>query len=215
MSDEQNDGTTVVEDGEAVPAWFVLPDDDFNDEYPYPASGRPRTELQRRILRALRSHLRGVPRADLITSNGLMVSLQAPLPANLRFYSFTATQHASERQADTFRVQLTLGERGRRARFSREDRVRPILIGYEPRLDVFILWDADLHDVNGFAYSRGVQAPPDVVYRAVSAGVATAPRHLKYGGIDEIVVACRASRLVDGLVERIRLNHESVVAEST
>ena len=54
--------------------------------------------------------------------------------------------------SDTFKVQLTNGlptSGSGKLRFDRSGGVRPMLVGYQMDLGVFILWDADLHDFGG------------------------------------------------------------------
>lgn len=177
----------------------------------YPVSARPRpSSLNRVLTRALIPFLREFPSEEQLHTKPLLLSLQLPLPPKLRCYVFLATQHESERQADTFRVQLTAGEpagHGRRV-FSREGGVRPVLIGFEPRLDVFIIWDADVNDAGGgFPFSQGVQAPPGIVYQAAATGLAEGMRTARRAARQEKIVAVRSDKLVQGLLRRIELSN--------
>ncbi|WP_448629878.1 hypothetical protein [Cellulomonas soli] len=197
------------------PGWLTLDETAYEARY-RPASYGTRAYLHQTVARALRPSIVREPTDDEIRQKPLLVDLNLPLPPRLRIYVFGATQHASERQLGTFRVQLTDGVRSTqgnstRLHFDRGDNVRPILCGYHRELRVFILWDADLHDTgDGFAFSKGVQAPPDLVWDAAARGMASATRRLKRPATTETIVAARPAYLVAALTERISLSNESV-----
>jgi hypothetical protein len=114
---------------------------------------------------------------------------------------------------DTFRVQLTSGEPTSNDRrvFSREGGIRPVLLGFEPRLDVFIIWDADaIDDGGGFTFSQGVQVPPTIVYKAAASGISEGVRNVRRAARQETIVAVRSDRLVDGLLRRIELSNRAL-----
>lgn len=200
-----------------VPTWLDSDDDDF--EYTFPLGPRPRPgALNRRLVRALLPCLRQIPTEEAVASKPLELHLHLPLPPRLRFYIFLATQHESERQVDTYRVQLTAGDAAapKKFRFSRASSIRPVLMGYVAALDLFIIWDADVIDAGGgFSYSQGVQAPPDLVYRALAEGVADGTRHVRRAGTRESIVVVRRSRLVDGLLRRIELSNGALGRATT
>ncbi|MFC3982709.1 hypothetical protein [Streptosporangium jomthongense] len=147
----------------------------------------------------------------------LLLECRIPLPRQLRFYLYSVTQHASERQVDTFKIQLTSGnpvngESGKRFTFDRTGGIRPILIGYHADLRVFILWDAELHDAQGgFAFSSSCQAPPDLIYSAVTHGLAIAERPLKRLARTEEMLASRPERLIEAIEKRIALSNKSLL----
>jgi len=195
-------------------SWLDATDADFDESFPIGSPPRPGS-LNRRVARALKSVLREIPTEDDLATKPLDLCLSLPLPPRLRFYLYLATQHESERQADTYRVQLTAGEKvgPKRYRFSRAGGVRPLLVGYVPGLDAFIMWDADVIDSGGgFTYSQGVQAPPDLVYRALAEGVADGTRTARRAGTLETIVVARSTRVVDGLLRRIELTNAALTA---
>lgn len=191
-----------------------MDDETFRSTHPLGARPKPGT-LNRLVARSLRPVLAHVPTEPELNSKPVMLSLQLPLPPRLRFYAFLATQHESERQADTYRIQLTSGDGvgGGRFRFSRAENVRPVLIGYSPGLDVFIIWDADVvDDGGGYTYSQGVQAPPDLVYHATATGITDGTRHVRRAGRRETIVAARRGLLTEALLRRIELSNQALTA---
>ena len=84
--------------------------------------------------------------------------------------------------------------------FDRTGNIRPVLMGYHPDWRLFILWDADLHDLgDGFPYSKNVQAPPDIVWGALARGLDLGSRRLKKPPITETIVAARPLYLAEAL----------------
>lgn len=199
----------------APPAWLTLPEDQFQDQY-RPVRTATRSYLHQVLLRALGRAVERLPTEDELQHKPLIVDLVAPLPSHLRFYVYEATQHASERQQGTFKVQLTTGvprsgSKSTRLHFDRTGNIRPVLTGYHPDWRLFILWDADLHDLgDGFAYSKNVQAPPDIVWGALARGLAQGARRLKKPAVTEAIVASRPSRLAEALELRIRLSNQTL-----
>jgi hypothetical protein len=197
------------------PAWLTMSPSEFEDEF-RPTQNASSAYLHRVLIRALSgSSLDRIPEDEQLTRKPLVLELAPSLPSRLRFYVYKATQHASERQQGTFKVQLTRGvpaNRGsRRLYFDRSGGIRPILVGYHVDLRLFILWDADLHDSgDGFPFSKNVQAPPDVVWRAVARGLATGRRTLKRPAATEEIVVARPLRLAEALELRIRLSNAAL-----
>jgi hypothetical protein len=197
------------------PAWLTLPEDEFQAQY---RSARNATAnyLHRVLLRALGPAAAQVPADEELRHKPLVVELVPPLPARLRFYLYEATQHPSERQQGTFKIQLTVGatrpgDDSGRLYFDRTDNIRPVLMGYHPDWRLFILWDADLHDLgDGFPYSKNVQAPPDIVWGALARGLAQGSRRLKKPPIGESIAAARPSQLESALELRIRLSNQAL-----
>jgi len=198
---------------EAPPEWLVIPEADFQQSY-RPAHNATRAFLHRMLVRSLAPVLQQVPTDDQLGNKPLDLTFEPPLPARLRFYVYGATQHASERQRGTFKVQLTSGiptSEPRKLQFDRRSGVRPILVGYQMDLGVFILWDADLHDLRGgFPYSKNVQAPPDIVWGAVAAGIKSGTRRLKKTIVEETIVAARPLYLPEAIELRIRLSNRTL-----
>jgi hypothetical protein len=141
------------------------------------------------------------------TSRPLELHGRAPLPAAMRLYLYRMTTHSAERQPGAYRIQVTLPglrRRSERGHFDHHDDAFVLLAGYAPELDVFALWDAGLIDTPaGIPFSRGCQVRDTTLYAAMNDGIAEQVRTLRsreHG--TEIVVAARASRLVDGVQRR-------------
>jgi hypothetical protein len=188
--------------------WMNLGPSTFEVAHPFTNRAAP---LHMRFCRSVADVLVEVPSEAALQEKPLGLRFRPSggsyLPVRVNLYAFKATQHVSERQAGTFRIQLSHVERstgGRRHYFDRSDATSVLLAGYTPHLDVWILWDADLHDRDGFTYSRGLQAHPDLVYGAASRGVEEVRRTLKKGVGSEVVVAATSARLTDGVNLRFR-----------
>ncbi|MDG9704079.1 hypothetical protein [Streptomyces sp. DH37] len=204
--------------GSTTPGWLTLPEDEFQERY-RPAKNFTSGYLHRVLVRALGSAVDGVPPDEALKHKPLVLDLASPLPPRLRFYVYTATQHPSERQLGTFKIQLTVGvtrdgkpapPEAKRRWFDRADNIRPIAMGYHPDWNLFILWDADLHDLNGgFGSSKNVQTPPEIVWAALAKDISHGSRRL-HGGLTETIVAARPHRLVEALSLRIDLSNEAM-----
>jgi hypothetical protein len=204
---------------EAPPDWLEMPEGKFHKWY-RPAGNPTSSYLHRILIRALGSAVTKLPSNEALRTKPLVVDLALPLPAKLRIYLYGATQHPSERQQGTFKAQLTVGvdrdgkptdaKKGN-LYFDRAGDIRPILAGYQPDLNLFVLWDADMHDVgDGFPYSKSVQAPPELVWHAVARGLAQGTRSLKQPARTESLVAARPRQLAEALALRIRLSNAAL-----
>lgn len=196
--------------------WLTLPQAEFEEQYST-SSTPSRFFLNAALARALAPTLSRIPTRAELEEKPFLLELSLPLPKKLRFYAFAATQHASERQVGTFKIQLTSGiDAGgggaRRLRFDRSEGIRPILLGYVRDLHVFILWDADMHDSGpGYPFSKSVQAPPEVVWPAIANGMAEGTRRLRTDLGVETIISARQDRLVDAIVERISASTRSLI----
>jgi hypothetical protein len=196
-----------------TPAWLRMSDEEFGDQF---TPTRSAGYLHKVLIRALRDQVDGVPEPDLLSRKPLVLRLKPPLPPKLRFYIFNATQHPSERQVGTFKIQLTAGlaradlPEGRR-HFDRADGIRPVLLGFLAEWRLFVIWDADLHDRGGgFPYSKNVQAPPEVIWDALARGTAQAVRSLKRPTMQETIVAARSRHLAPALQTRIQMSNRAL-----
>lgn len=218
--------------GPTTPGWLALPEGEFQEQY-RPARNLTPGYLHRALVRALSLAVATVPADEALKQKPLVLDLASPLPPRLRFYVYQATQHSSERQQGTYKIQLTSGvpattqaahgviprqaakpvrAKPVRLYFDRADNVRPILMGYHPDWNLFILWDADLHDLGeGFSYSKNVQAPPEIVGKALARGIAQGTRKLQTQGLMETIIAVRPRRLAEALKLRIRLSNDAMV----
>ena len=80
----------------------------------------------------------------------------------------------------------------------------PLLLGYRPDLELFVLWDADLYV--DFAYSRNVQVKPETVYEGFAQGIGRQVRNLRIGEKEIVIVADRR-HLAEALIHR---QHETL-----
>ena len=197
------------------PAWLTLTEKEFQDWY-RPVHTITAAYLSRVLLRALGPAALEIPSDEELRRKPVVVKLASPLPSRLRFYLYEATQHSSERQQGTFKVRLTTGitqpgSTSGRMSFDRDGNIRPVLMGYHPDLNLFILWDADLHDLgDGFPYSKSVQAPPDTVWHALARGLAHGSKRLRKPPVTETIVAARPRYLAEALELRIRLSNQAL-----
>lgn len=201
---------------EALPEWLEMPEQEFQDWY-RPTRNLTSSYLHRVLIRALGPAVTRLPSNEALRSKPLVIDLGLPLPSKLRVYLYGATQHPSERQQGTFKVQLTCGvprddqSASKNRYFDRSGDIRPVLAGYQPDLNVFILWDADLHDIgDGFPYSKNVQAPPNLIWQAVARGMSQGTRRLKRPPLTESIVAARPRQLAEALHLRVRLSNEAL-----
>jgi len=111
------------------------------------------------------------------------------------------------------KVQLMLPgqQRGQRANFDYSGGYIVVLVGYEPELSVFILWDAGLY--RNFPFSRNVQVKAETVYEAYATGLAVQERRL-WGHAREVLIAAYGSRLVEALHLRARLSLDRLLGEA-
>ncbi|WP_407662213.1 hypothetical protein [Microbacterium timonense] len=130
----------------------------------------------------------------------LSVDLTLPLPPRVRAYIYTLVEGRSDGRRDmkaTLRVPgQVVGEYGS---FDFSDSRYVLLMAYSATLDVFVLWDASLHQ--RFKHGGNIQVRPDTVFTAAATGTARQLRRLK-SGVNEIVLACRPSHLAETLVDR-------------
>ena len=75
-----------------------------------------------------------------------------------------------------------------------------VLAAYRDDLDVFVLWDASIHE--RFKYAGNMQVRDTVVAQAAAIGWAEQRRALR-SGITEIVFACRSSSLPRAIAHRV------------
>ncbi|WOF23660.1 hypothetical protein N8K70_02995 [Microbacterium betulae] len=139
------------------------------------------------------------------------LQMSSPFPPLLRVYMFTMTTHPSERQEGAYRIQVMLP--GKARHFDATDNPFIILAGFEPKLEVFAMWDAMAHDVaTGIAHSKGVQLRENTLLTALSQGVACQQRTLRHAGETETVIASRPDALPEALELRWQLSIERLTA---
>ena len=93
--------------------------------------------------------------------------------------------------------------------------LEPLLVGYEPSLDVFVLWDTPVRlAAGGFVQDQLLQVSERSLYRAAARGIQEVSVG-KSRAIDRHkIVVCRASALAEGLVRRRNANVERLIGEN-
>ncbi|MEM7602347.1 MAG: hypothetical protein AAF357_13140, partial [Verrucomicrobiota bacterium] len=92
-------------------------------------------------------------------------------------------------------------KRGEHASFSNSDGRLAVLVGYSEDFDVFVLWDASLHE--RFKNGTNTQVKDSTVSTAAATGWATQERWLRSVKSTELVIACRPSEIERALELRI------------
>jgi len=130
----------------------------------------------------------------------LEVDLALPLPRHLRLYLYSLVVGGKNRPGE-FKVVLrvpgqAVGEYGS---FDHSGDRLVVLAAYREDLDVFVLWDASLHE--RFKHGGNQQVKDSVVAQAAATGWADQRRPLR-SGLTELVFACRSSTLPRAIAER-------------
>lgn len=153
--------------------------------------------LHQAFLNALEGQVLG--HGDL-ESKPLSIDLKLPLPQHLRLYLYSLVVGGKSRPGE-FKAVLrvpgqTVGEYGS---FDHSGNRLAVLAAYRDDLDVFVLWDASLHE--RFKHGGNTQVKDSVVAHAAATGWAEQRRPLR-SGITEVVLACRPSKLPRAIAER-------------
>jgi hypothetical protein len=92
--------------------------------------------------------------------------------------------------------------------------LEPLLVGYEPSLDVFVLWDTPVRiAAGGFTQMQLLQVAERPLYGAVANGVRTISVPNSRTVDRHKIVVCRASSLAEGLIRRRAANIERLLGE--
>jgi hypothetical protein len=146
--------------------------------------------LHQAFLDALTDHL--VAHGDL-ERKPLEVDLALPLPQHLRVYLYSLVVGGKSRPGEFKAVLRVPGQVvGEYATFDHSGNRLAVLAAYREDLDVFVLWDASLHE--RFKHGGNVQVKDTFVAMAAATGWAAQLRPLR-SGITEIVFACRPKSL--------------------
>ena len=103
-----------------------------------------------------------------------------------------------------YKMQLVLPgqQRHEKGAYCIEGKEFPILAGYVPDRDVFILWDAYMHE--GERYGHTLSIPEEPVIEALGEQVVAWQRHTRRG--KELVLTAHGSNLQAAIRERWDLN---------
>jgi len=168
------------------------------------------SELNKRFIFALK---------DLVISHNdvnkkpLEVDLKLPLPRKIRVYIFNTTYPPGGRSLGEHKIQLIVPgqDRGQRGSFDHSDGRIVLLCGYQPELDVFILWDASLY--HEFAFSRNVQVKAETIIEGFAGKIGRQQRRIRHGGSikNEIVLTAKAGLLSEAILLRISLTLNKLI----
>lgn len=160
----------------------------------------PVTErLHQTFLGALSGHL--VTHSDT-GRKPMEVDLALPMPQHLRLYLYSLVVGGKSRPGEFKAVLRVPGQSvGEYATFDHSGNRLALLAAYREDLDVFVLWDASLHE--RFKHGGNVQVRGTVVEHAAATGWAEQRRPLR-SGIIEVVLACRSQALPRAIEARNR-----------
>ena len=92
--------------------------------------------------------------------------------------------------------------------------LEPLLVGYEPSLDVFVLWDTPVHiAAGGFTQQQLLQVAERPLFQAVAKGFREITIPNSKTVEQHKIVVCRASSLAEGLIRRRDANIERLLGE--
>ena len=130
----------------------------------------------------------------------LELDLALPLPQRLRLYLYSLVVGGKSRPGEFKAVVRVPGQVvGEYGTFDHSGGRLAVLAAYRVDLDVFVLWDASLHE--RFKHGGNMQVKDTVVAQAAATGWAEQRRPLR-SGITEIVFACRSSFLPRAITDR-------------
>lgn len=167
-------------------------------------------ELNELFLNGLGGCVKWSSEAD---SAPLLVDIGTPSGAEyrLRAYLFNLTNPPGGRTADEYKAQLILPGQKKRQKASLDysDGRLPLLVAYaqEGKDGVFVLWDADKHDV--ISFSSNIQVKSDAIIMATYKKFVCSKRTN-----NEVIVSARPQYLYDAIKERIDIMKRSILEES-
>ncbi|WP_299237219.1 hypothetical protein [Natronomonas sp.] len=139
----------------------------------------------------------------------LEAELTRPLPPKIRVYAYqVTTPPGTGTEGDRLAHLIVPGQSsGERASFDHSGGHFALLVGYDPQIQVFILWDAGLHQ--NFKYGKRIRVTSETVYEAVGGEIGTQQRHLNTG--TETVLTVKHDRLADAIERRSEITTERLV----
>ncbi len=153
--------------------------------------------LHEAFLGALEGHV--VAHGD-ISTKPIEVDLALPLPQHLRLYLYSLVVGGKNRPGEFKAVLRVPGQVvGEYGAFDHSGNRLAVLAAYREDMDVFVLWDASLHE--RFKHGGNMQVRDTVVSEAAATGWAEQRRPLR-SGITEIVFACRSASLPRAIEQR-------------
>jgi hypothetical protein len=123
---------------------------------------------------------------------------------SLRIYMWTVTRQYGGRPQDEYKMQVILpGQKaGERASVDFSGGRMPMLLGYSPDFECWVIWDETCYE--DFAYSRNMQVKEDTLSQTYTTQIARQSRIVRQGGmrIQETILACQPQHLSDALYLR-------------
>lgn len=158
----------------------------------------PVTErLHAAFLDALEGHV--IAHSDTMVKP-LELDLAPPLPQSLRLYLYSLVVGGASRPGEFKAVLRVPGQAvGAYGSFDHSGNRLAVLAAYREDLDVFVLWDASLHE--RFKHGGNVQVKEAAVARAAATGWGEQRRPLR-SGVTEIVFLCRSRELATAVAAR-------------
>lgn len=154
-------------------------------------------QLHRAFLDALDGHV--IAHGNLDTKP-IEVDLALPLPQHLRLYLYSLVVGGKSRPGEFKAVLRVPGQVvGEYGTFDHSGDRLAVLAAYRDDLDVFVLWDASLHE--RFKHGGNMQVRDTIVAQAAATGWAEQRRPLR-SGIIEVVFACRSGSLPRAIADR-------------
>lgn len=167
-------------------------------------------ELNKLFLNGLGSYVKWSSGED---SAPLLVDIQAPtgIEYRLRAYLFNLTNPPGGRATDEYKAQLILPgqKKKQKASLDYSDGRLPLLVAYarEGNDGVFVLWDADKHDV--ISFSSNIQVKADAIIMAAYKRVVCSKRTN-----NEVIVSARPQYLYDAIKARIDIMRRNILEET-
>lgn len=160
-------------------------------------------EIHERFLDALGDSVVDQPDIDGFP---IEIHLDPPLPPKVRVYAYPVTTPPGRNQNADHIARIILPDQspGERSSFDHSGGHLVLLVGYAEDPNVFILWDAGLHQ--NVLYGKKVHVKPGPVFEAVGGGIGMQERHLKTG--TETVLTANADNLAVAIEKRSQLTTE-------
>ena len=150
---------------------------------------------------------------DLVS---LPVSVGIPTMVEFAMHCFTLgfTSHKSGASSPGLRFYSPGLGTGEKTLLPSPSDLEPLLVGYEPSLDVFVLWDTPVRiAAGGFTQMQLLQVAERPLYGAVADGVREIPVPNSRTVERHKIVVCRASSLAEGLIRRRAANIERLLGK--
>lgn len=178
------------------------------------SSARQRKTLQLKVtvLASAAEALKEVP-VKIDAEGPLDLLLKPPYSPRARCYIFRMKNNRGSRRRPYINLTVGGSSKSGKRKFDHSGGFRPFIVGYEPEERIYVLWDANVYEWGGgFKYNRLCSVGMKTILRAKATGVSKEVRDISKPDIDEVVIACRETKLLAGLKKRQRYTHERIVS---